>query len=161
MSRHSEDREDLMRDARALEPRVELILPGDEEPIVIGRRRDGFISIYVGQDPVYHWDEQGRLRRAFVEGLLYRSEGETLSRLTRQHSEHVSELHRRDLDPGELAQFLSIMKDTASRISGALKSGAYRVTRSVPDQLEGYLPDVIQYLDGVVVLEHSLSPKIK
>jgi hypothetical protein len=83
MARTEADREDLMAEAVALVRRVELALPGQDEPLVCGFRRDGSFSVYVGQDPVFHFDSRLRLRRAYRGGKLYRTQGDTLAELTR------------------------------------------------------------------------------
>src|SRR5262245_19900425 len=106
MSRHEADREDLMAEATALARRVKLSVPGEVERVVAGFRATGRLSIYFGGEPVYHFDAEGRLRRAFVNGLLYRTQGTTLARLRRERSAEVTELRRRDLSPTELRQFL-------------------------------------------------------
>ncbi len=64
MARHEEEREDLMRDAKALVDRIELVVPGFEEPVVVGFRTNGAASFYFGQDAVYHFNSQLELRRA-------------------------------------------------------------------------------------------------
>ncbi|MEZ6044739.1 MAG: hypothetical protein R3C11_03990 [Planctomycetaceae bacterium] len=43
----------------------------------------GAAFLYLGPDPVYHFDAAGRLKRAYVEGLLYRTQESTLARLER------------------------------------------------------------------------------
>jgi len=58
-------------------------VPGEPENVIARFRADGSPSIYFGSDPVYHFDEAGRLRRAFVEEQLFRTQGDTLARLTR------------------------------------------------------------------------------
>ena len=83
MARQEVDREDLIAEAVALRRRIELALPGCDNPVVAGYRSTGALSLYFGADPVYQFDERGRLRRAFVGGHLYRTQGTTLAELTR------------------------------------------------------------------------------
>src|SRR5713226_9555672 len=109
MARYESDREDLMAEATALRERVELEVPGEAEHFVAGFRDDGRWSIYFGADPVYHFDANGGLRRAFVAGDLYRSQARTLARLIRTRTQSEVQLVRHDLDPDELEQFLSDM----------------------------------------------------
>ena len=66
MARNEEDREDLMAEATALAERVELTVPQESDFVTAGFRRTGHLSLYFGQDPAYHFDEEGRLRRAAV-----------------------------------------------------------------------------------------------
>lgn len=108
MARQEHDREDLIAEAKALRTRVELRAAGMEEPIVVGVRDTGWLSVYFGDDPVYHFDEQGGLRRAFVGGQLLRSHGSTLARLVRSRTGSIrSELIRTDLTPEELSAFVA------------------------------------------------------
>ena len=133
MARHEFDREDLMTEATALRQRIELVLDGECEPIVAGVRSNGDVSIYFGADPVYHFDNVGGLRRAFVGGLLYRSQGDTLARLSRTRTPQAVELTRHDLEPTELEQFLSGMEARLGDLQAALVRGAVRITRQVPE----------------------------
>src|SRR5688572_26999220 len=69
MSRRESDREDLLREATALVERVELLVPGEGEPVVAGFRRDGSLSVFFGPEAVYQFNSAGELRRAFAGGL--------------------------------------------------------------------------------------------
>ena len=134
MARHETDREDLMSEATALRQRVELELPGVAEHVVAGFRDNGGCSIYFGADPVFHFDSDGALRRAFVAGDLYRSLGNSLARLTRRRAEREVHLVRHDLDPAELAAFLAALRGRLERLHDALANGAARIVRQVPEE---------------------------
>jgi hypothetical protein len=124
------DREDLMREATALRRRVELQLPG--ERIVAGYRGTGAFSIYFGQDRAYHFDPQGLLRRAFVHPDLYRTQGTTLARLTRERTSARTLLLRRDLPSDELRAFLVEVRTRLSHLAGTIAAGRAAVLRCVP-----------------------------
>ena len=54
-------REDLSAEATALVRRAEFVAPAadrpnDESPLVAGFRRDGSLSVYFGEDPVYQFN---------------------------------------------------------------------------------------------------------
>lgn len=136
MSRHETDREDLIAEATALEERVELQIPGAAEPVVAGFHRDGRLSIYFGPDPVYHFDPEGRLRRAFVDGNLYRSRGDTLSRLTRERTASTTSLVRHDLNQDELSNFLSAMRWQLRELQRQVEEGGTVVLRQVPPEAD-------------------------
>lgn len=136
MSRHETDREDLIAEATALQARVELQVPGAAAPVVAGFHRDGRLSIYFGPDPVYHFDMQGRLRRAFVDGNLYRSRGDTLSRLTRERTATATNLLRHDLGTDELSSFLSAMWSTLKELQRQFEEGGTVVLRQVPPEAD-------------------------
>ena len=81
MARNEADREDMMSEAVSLIRRIEYLTPARGAPILAGFNAFGWLFVYVGNDVMYRFDEQGRLRRAFVDGLLYRTEGSTLAML--------------------------------------------------------------------------------
>ena len=116
MARHEEDREDLIREAVALADRVELSVSGFNEHVTIGFRPNAAMSVFIGQESVYQFDAEGRLRRAFSNGLLYRSEHATLAMLQRQRTETQTVLLRTDLDEDNLGLFRTEM----NRVLGCL-----------------------------------------
>lgn len=74
MARHAQDREDLLRDAKALVPRVQLRLPilGKVCDVFAGFRT-GAASLYFDFDPVYQFNSAGELRRAFVDDCIVKA----------------------------------------------------------------------------------------
>lgn len=150
MSRSESDREDLIREATALTRRIELQLDGRAEPVVAGiREQTGWLSLYLGADPVYTWDADGGLRRAFVAGYLYRAEGETLARLERRRTETETQLVRHDLTSSEAEDFLKEMKETVAMLAEALQNGTARVLRSAGN-VEGFLLEVLDFLPRIL-----------
>lgn len=135
MARNESDREDLIREATALRNRVEWQVSGEPGPVVAGVRSDSSLSVYFGADPVYQFSASGGLRRAFVDGFLYRTQGETLARLRRERSSQGTVLHRSDLSPDALGQFLVRMDDRLTRLKRSLADGSAIRLRSVPDQV--------------------------
>ena len=147
-----------MAEATALRERVEMAAPGEAEHVVAGFRDNGF-SIYFGSDPVFHFDADGALRRAFVGGNLYRSQSHTLARLTRTRlASGEVRLIRHDLDPGELEQFLIEMRAHIDALSAALEQGTVRVVRQVPPEVD-LAPRLAIALDAA--RQGKLSPAIK
>jgi len=126
------DREDLFAEATALTRRIELLLPGATEPIVAGCRRNGGWSIYFGPDPCYHFDLDGRLRRAFASGYRYRSQGNTLARLARVRTRDEVIMQRSDLSVGDLAEFMQRMREQVLRLQQSLAAGAIECRRTFP-----------------------------
>ncbi len=107
MARSEQDREDILREAKALVNRAEYQSPLWPEPIVIGRRAIGAISLFLGQDPAYHWNSQGELRRAYAQGLLYKAQHGQLISLRRERSDTATELINQPLTAIAQEQFLS------------------------------------------------------
>ncbi len=133
MAREEDDREDLMREAMGLPQRAEFRCACHSDLITIGFRTSGAMSIFFGQDPVYQFDPEGRLRRAFVGGLLYRSQTVTLARLRRERTEQQTILWRDDLGPEELHQFHQTMTDLLEQLSAAVQNSGIELLRSIPD----------------------------
>ena len=123
-----------MRSDAALVCRVELALPGEPEHLVAGLRRNASLSLYFGSDPVYQFDAAGRLRRAFVDGKLYRSQGDTLAELVRQRTSNASHLLRNDLDEETLEQFRETMQARLEQLLETLDAGDAQQVQAVPEE---------------------------
>ena len=132
MARQEADREDLIAEATALVERGEFAITGHDEPVTAGRRRTGGWSIYFGSDPCYHFDKAGRLRRAFVGGRLFRTQGHTLAELERVRTADATELRRRDLAREELDRFVADVLGRLERLQTALRDGSLTCRRRVP-----------------------------
>ncbi|MBW3542745.1 MAG: hypothetical protein KY476_20980 [Planctomycetes bacterium] len=163
MSRTETDREDLLAEAVALVRRVELRVPGLPENLVAGFRSDGRLSVYFGGDPAYHFDAAGRLRRAFVDGELFRTQGTTLARLRRTRTPAVTELVRWDLPLGELKAFIERMRGQCELLLRATEpeaSAPGAVLRRVPGD-DHLLPELRRMLETILSTDEPLAPPIK
>ena len=134
MARNESDREDLMGEATALVRRIELSIVDTPEVIVAGFRKTGALSIYFGADPVYHVDEKMQLRRAYVGGLLYRTQGETLAQLDRQRTETTT-LNRHDLTEDEYKKFCQTLETNIQSLLIALQKKSYSVHQQIPTNI--------------------------
>jgi hypothetical protein len=164
LARHEADREDLLAEATALVRRAELTGPGFTDPVVAGFRRDGSLSVYFGSDPAYHLDPQGRLKRAFHSGRLYRTQGETLAELTRERTATETTLRRRDLLTEGVEPFLAEMTGRMTNLLLQLRDGALRVTRQVPDSDESFRRDFDAAVDRMLDRARDgtpLAPRFK
>jgi hypothetical protein len=160
MARHEADREDIMREALALRRRVAIAVPGYDEPFVCGVRSNGSWSFYLDPDRVYQVDKQLRLRRAFVEGFLYRTQGATLARMHRERSDTETKLVRKDLSTNELNSFLDDMRSHLQRLLDFLQADQARVIEVIPPEADvaGELQRTLEkLLSGPI----KLAPAIK
>lgn len=159
MARHEADREDLMREATALCQRAEFRFGAANEEVIAGYRRDGSLSIYFGADPCYHFDAQLRLRRAFIDGDLYRTQGTTLARLSRIHSQQAVELSRRDLTFEQLQRMLTDIAGRLKCLHTSLQSDA-RCVEVIPPEtdLQASLIDSLEQLTSGPL---TLAPAIR
>lgn len=169
MARHESDREDLWAEAVALVSRAELRLAGRTEPLLVGRRQNGWWSIYFGQDVMLQFTADGQLRRAFRDGNLYRTQGETLARLTRERTATETILLRHDLTVEELAEFQSWMHAMLNELHMALAANAVELHRLTLDEStpidevgqQRFLDEADRMMRTVLSTEKFLAPEIR
>lgn len=159
MARLETDREDLMAEATALIHRAEFEVPGQQVSVIAGFRRDGALSIYFGADPCFHFDRQLRLRRAFVDGALYRTQGHTLARLQRTRTGQAVQLLRQDLTELERNAICDRVAERLQDLRTALQSGA-RCVQEIPPQT-GLSRRLAESLDQLLQHAIALAPAIR
>lgn len=159
MARQESDREDLLREATAYVRRLELQGDGREELLFAGFREDDRFSIYFGADPVYHFDSEGRLRRAYLDGLLYRTQGDTLARLRRVRTASLTQLVRSDLSAEECAAVVDDMRERLRRVADEVQTSRLLVRRQVPEGLD-LLPELLAKLAQILNQSAPLAPAI-
>lgn len=159
MARHEADREDLMREATALVLRAELHVDGFPDPVTVGEKRTGGVSVYIGADPVYQFDEAGRLRRAYKGGLLYRTQGDTLAELTRERAEASTVLQRRDLQAAETQQFMESMSLQLGNLVRSLSERRFRLEQQIPADID-VVTRITDFLAQSVLKNLELAPRI-
>ena len=132
MARHEDNREDLFAEATAYDRRAEVIVGDSDQPILFGEKADGAWSIYFSADHVFHFDATGRLKRAFVDGRLYRTQGDTLAELSRERLKDVTVLRRRDLQNLERDRFIASLRIRLTALLTASERGELRILRERP-----------------------------
>lgn len=132
MARDEQPREDLLAEATALVERIELARPDGAARVVIGFRRDGAPSIYFGEDPAYHLNAAGQLRRAYLDGKLFKAERGQLIAIERVRTERQVQLHSHPLDAAEAAAFVENLVSRAETLARELDAGAWQVAGQVP-----------------------------
>lgn len=137
MARQESEREDLLREATALVERIELSLPNQPETIVAGFRRDGSASFFFGQSPVFQFNSSRELRRAFRDGLLYKTDSGRLVEMRRERTATAVELRSRVLTDDESATLLSESLARLTELREALAAGQAVVVGQVPENANG------------------------
>ena len=161
MAREEQDREDLLTEATALVERAELSIHQLDEPVVVGFRDGGCASVYFGQDPAYHFDSHNALRRAYVAGLLYKSDAHRLASLDRQRPGGEVQLVRRDLDRTTTDEFLAAMTERLSILGEQLTAGEYRIVGQVPADCD-VVARIIDWLAKLPeVIGIAASPRVQ
>jgi hypothetical protein len=158
MARHEQDREDLLTEATALVERLELRVPQQAEPLVLGVRRDGCLSVYFTPNDAYHFNTRHELRRAYQGGALLKAERGRLISLTRQRTPNAMELLPQALSDAEQAQLLTDFQRQLAELGEALNRSEGEVLRHVPADLPA-LDRARQWLAQIPVPIHiAASP---
>lgn len=132
MAKQEHDREDLLREATALVERAEFTIDGYDDPIVVGFRRDGSPSAFLGVDPVYQFNKHNELRRAYRNGSLFKAEGGRLVRLQRNRTAKATELIRHELTDAEQQAFLDELVTRITELRNRLGLGGFQLIGQVP-----------------------------
>ena len=119
MARQEQAREDLLREATALVERIEIAFDDNRPHAVVGFRRDGAASIYFGEEPAYHFNARGELRRAYRDGQILKAERGCLVALARRGTETRIEMVGRLLSAEEAAV---VIADLAARLTAFVQS---------------------------------------
>ncbi len=158
MARHEHDREDLLREATALVHRGQWLL-ADGTSVIIGFRRDGSASIFLGEDPVYHFNSRVQLRRAYSKGFLLKAERGQLARLTRVRTTQAVQLVRHELSAAEATEFLGTVAANLAKLRRDLSLPATTLVGEVPPG-EGLLERLATFLANFVeTIEVAQSPR--
>lgn len=157
MARDAHRREDLLRDATALVPRVKLQLP-DGVDVFAGFRGDA-LSVYFGDDPVYHFNAARELRRAHVTGRLIKAELGRLAALTRRETELETEMVRADLDDAAGTALLQDAERRLTMLRDALASHAVIIVGQAPAEGDA-VERLAAWLDQPLAFDAAKSPRV-
>ena len=163
MARKSQDREDLLRDATAFTTRVQLQVSwGDRsEEVFVGFRVGGAASFYFDQDPVYHFNATGQLRRVYVDDTLVKAVTGRLVRLTRQRSSNESALIRHDMTTDEQHAFCQTVRQRLRKLLQVIVEGMYvmdgQVLENANENVIKRLSEFIEQQDKIAIAD---SPRV-
>jgi hypothetical protein len=133
MARDASSREDLLREATALVERIEFVpRTGNTQHIVAGFRRDGALSVFFGDDPVYQFNANSELRRAYIDGKLLKATHGHLAALQRVQTQAEVQLIRHQLSRDEEVQVLSQMDELLRRLSRLIDTSLFEIVGQVP-----------------------------
>lgn len=161
MARIEEDREDLYGEATAYPQRGEFALSEDEYDVLFVGLKPGMkAAFYFGADPVYQFDGQGKLRRVYREGALYRSQGTTLAQLLRERTAEQTTLVRHDLSPAELQTVLAEMRTHLQDIQQRLRDHKLPLLRCTIDA-DAFFEAVQNACQTILDQRDPLAPALK
>lgn len=137
MAREESSREDLLREAIALVERIEVVPRADSSRhIIAGFRRDGALSIFFGDDPVYQFNAAGELRRAYCDGKLLKAARGRFVALERVRTEHEVQLVRHELSDTEQTTFLTEMSNRLRDLAALVDAAAFELIGQVPPDID-------------------------
>jgi hypothetical protein len=160
MAREIHEREDLLRDARALVPRIMLrmSLDGRNGEVFAGWRGDS-LSLYFGGDPVYHFNADGELRRAFVSDQLIKAERRRLVFIERRRGDDETALERQPPDNAAEQALLTYMRGCLEELRATIAAAKFEVVGEAPATGDA-LPRLIAWLDARRDVKVAASPRV-
>jgi len=161
MARHESDRDDLFIEAVGLVRKLEGRMAGRPAAVILGFRADGVLVVYFGAEPMFQFDPAGRVRRAFVDGCLYRCQGETLAAMSRSRSETETTLVRHDLSPVELVEFRERLRSRVEPLRAALVDGQFAALRRFPVDDATLEAELAARLKAALTVEDWIAPMIR
>lgn len=161
MAREVHEREDLLRDATALVPRIQLRLKSGEpvQEIFAGFRAEGALSLYFDTEPVYHFNSRFQLRRAFVDDQLIKAQRGKLVAMQPQRGPHGTDMLSHELRPEEEEQFGLQLLERLELLRTALHTGDYELVGQVPDEADG-LPRLVEWLGEFPGVQIADGPRV-
>ena len=160
MAREIHGREDMLRDAHALAPRAEIQwgLGAARSTAFIGFRGDS-LSLYFGEDPVFHFNAQGQLRRAFVSDELIKADHGRLVGLARERSESEVLLVSQRLDAPAEAQVVANLERRLQDLRASLTAGDVSVRGQVPPDGDA-IERLRRWLEAHPAVTVAASPRV-
>lgn len=148
MARQEVDREDILREATALVKRAEFEVPGLEGSVVIGFRKDGSGSIYIGADLVYQLNSVLQFRRGYLNGDLVKADQGRLVSLRRHRKEDAVSLVRHEFDQEQSTDYLNTLRGHIDQLQHAFQVRTVEVIGQVPAS-EDVVGTIERWLDSI------------
>ncbi|MBB74811.1 MAG: hypothetical protein CMJ75_09890 [Planctomycetaceae bacterium] len=148
MARAQQPREELLRDATALVERVALQVSYWTEPVVVGFRSNGAVSIYFGEDPVYQFNCDDELRRSHWKGQRIKAQQRQLKLLRQKPDSPRLQLSNTDLGTEQTNAFVDELAKRLELLRTAVFHRKLRVIGQVPEQPD-LLPRLHNWLESL------------
>ena len=153
MARRVESKENLLRDARALTPRVLLRISLDSGDVeLLAGFRGSSLSLYFGEDPVYHFNAAGELRRAFITGRLVKADQGQLAFLDRCQTDEQTTLQLAARGGAMQAAAIAELEHRLRQCAAAIAETRYQLLGQFPESSDA-VARLTDWLDNV----HSLA----
>jgi len=160
MPRELHDREDLLRDARALTPRlmVEVRLAERHEKVFAGFRGES-LSLYFGDEPVFHFNSRGELRRAHVGGRLISADGGMLCELRRVSHGNALSFAGEQFDKSHQQSFVDELACRLVELRAAFDSKQFRLIGLEPPDADA-LGRLLRWLTTHTEIKVAASARV-
>ena len=155
MSRDEHDRENLLEDATAYVRRIEF-RGEDNAEIFVGFRPGGGASLYIEQDPVYHFTSEGELRRAYVDGALIKAVSGKLVAMRRERAAGEVQLVSQTLDAAATQEFLGALEAALTLLAASLRNQKLAVVGSIPPDAD-VASEVLAWLESLLAREITIA----
>ncbi len=109
--------------------RVEYV-SGTAPPIVVGFRPDGAVSFYFGEQPVYQFSAERKLRRVYSSGIV-KAEAGRLIRWNKAYQKRGVQMLAVPLDAAEQSIMLSDMQRRLISLREGIHGGTWHPSREV------------------------------
>ena len=143
--------EDLLADATALVHRAKIELPPGTDPIVLGFRANGALSLFFDPEVAYHFNQHCQIRRVFLHGERYKAEQGQLVCVRRLPGLRNVRLQITAIKPRQLEHILAVLDERLRCWQALLHDGNYRLigqisTRGdVAQRLSNCIPELIRH----------------
>ncbi|TWT30584.1 hypothetical protein [Blastopirellula retiformator] len=160
MATSEEDREDLMREATALVRRGEYVAPQEIDVVTIGYRRNGALSIFFGQDPVYQFNDVGQFRRGFVDGDLLKADGGRLVQMRRERDAAQMTLVSTPLGDVAQAELIVKMEWRLSELAESIEEDVATCSAVIPEDANPASEFLAWWRDTQMKIEIASAPNV-
>lgn len=163
MALESHNRENLLRDATAYVSRMQLsfLSSRDFDEVFVGFHSTGAVSFYFDQDPVYHFNKSGMLRRAYVDDQLFKAERGQLIALDRQRDDREAALVRHPLSSDKQTTFCQTVTTQLAEFQASLSNGEHQIDGMITDSPEqDIIARVMSYLQQLGDIVVAPSPRV-
>jgi hypothetical protein len=157
MARQSHHREDLLRDATALLPRILLQakILGQPCEVFAGFRQPESLAIYFDDDPVYQFNSQGELRRAFVSGQIIKADKGQLVAWERSETLDQTAMLSRRLNIESTHELVNAMLARFAELKASISNGNTNIVGQAPPDGDALakLQKWLERIEAVVIAQ--------
>jgi hypothetical protein len=97
--------------------------------------------LFCGVDPVFQFNQQRELRRAYHRGIRYRAENGRLVAMTRRARGGKLTFETRAIEPNTESQLLDLLRTWVAKIQRAIDSSSWRVAGESSEAFRSRLRD--------------------